>query len=283
VTLGQSYGARESGARPCDVRLDGSHHRTGGARDAITPEPWISTRKRRTIAKGKAECLKRARPRNTAVILDMKMDLRQPTLVIAGAWNPAIFSLEWIATNVLGKKENDTLKFTEVMDATGKGALYFDEIGIGASVERLNIYCNDFEQKQAAEKMSETIIGLLSHTPITGVGINFSFSQENCDTVISDKMQTKEGITAYRKIISQRFKTAIEIEPELTLNFDRILSAGNVAFNFNYHHAANSAVAAVKKIGNSIERCYADALDLMSKLYELENEDVEYLRHKFPL
>jgi len=39
----------------------------------------------------------------------MRLDLRQPTLVIAGAWNPAIFSYERIATNLLGKKENDVL------------------------------------------------------------------------------------------------------------------------------------------------------------------------------
>ena len=210
----------------------------------------------------------------------MRVDLRQPTLVIAGAWNPAIFSLEWIATKILGKKENDTLKFTHVFDSAGDSIFYFDEIGIHASVDRLGIYCNDLEYTEKAEETCLKILDLLSHTPVTGVGVNRMFHQENCDAEIIDKMQTKENINTFRKVISQQLKTSIEFQPRITLNFERTLQAGNVTFNFNYHHAVIDAASASEQVRGAIERCCNDAFSFLKEVYGIDELE-ECIRHSF--
>jgi hypothetical protein len=84
----------------------------------------------------------------------MRLDLRQPTLVIAGAWNPAIFSVEWIATHILGKKENEVLKLVQVVDATGNFINYYNETGLYTNLDRISLYCNDLDQATRAEDMA---------------------------------------------------------------------------------------------------------------------------------
>jgi hypothetical protein len=199
--------------------------------------------------------------------------------VIAGAWNPAIFSLEWIATNILGKKENDILNVTHVISNTGDSIIYFDEIGISAHTDRLSLYCNNIDQISAFEDVCITILRLLSHTPVSGIGVNFIFCEEKCEAAIIDKVQTKEKLNQYKKIISQQIKTALEIQPMVTLNLERLLSSGDMTFNFNYHHVVINTTSAIEQVNGSIEKCREDALALLRDVYELT--DAESIRHCF--
>jgi hypothetical protein len=210
------------------------------------------------------------------------LDLRQPTLVIAGAWNPAIFSIEWIATNLWGKKENDVLRIPQVLDIpSGRSVFYHDEIGFLAAPDRICLYCNDFQRSKRAEDIGITLLELLPHTPIVGIGANFMYLEEETDVSIIDMIQTKERLNKFRKIISQQIKTALEIEPDVTLNLERQLLAGNMSFNFNYHYAVFSAASAKEHIRGSIGKFSEDALKLLKDVYDLSG--VEYLRHNFNL
>jgi len=78
----------------------------------------------------------------------MDHDLRIPTLVLAGAWNPAIFSVQWIATHLFGKKAGEMLNVANVASGTGEQSLYVDQIGVGALFDRLNLYCNVWAERK---------------------------------------------------------------------------------------------------------------------------------------
>jgi hypothetical protein len=109
--------------------------------------------------------------------------------------------------------------------------------------------------------------------------VNFLYLDENSEVSIIDLMQTREGINKIKKILSQQIITALEIQPQITLNLTRHIASGNVMFNFNYHHEVKSATSASTQIRGSVSRCYKDALQLLEAVYELS--DVEVVKHSF--
>ncbi len=208
----------------------------------------------------------------------MKLNLRLPTLVLAGAWNPAIFSVQWMAKHILGKKEGDLLNVAHVVDAAaGVSSFYFENIGINASIDRVNLYCNEWSSAAQLEDMAKKILELLPHTPVVGLGVNFCFVEEQPDTSIIDNFQTRESLNQIRKIMGQKIVTSMEIGPGVTLNLDRQYANDSATFNFNYHHAVANAAAAVEAVEGAIPRCFEDALKIMDDVYGLRA--VEYLTH----
>jgi hypothetical protein len=112
----------------------------------------------------------------------MKLDLRLPTVVIPGAWNPAIFSPEWIGRFVFYKKPGDLVPFFQVVFSTppARAVMYYDVFGISPSSERVDIYANSLIRGDIEDIESKCvkILNLLPHTPISALGINFQFSEE---------------------------------------------------------------------------------------------------------
>jgi hypothetical protein len=69
----------------------------------------------------------------------------------------------------------------------------------------------------------------------------------------------------------------LEIAPKTTLNLDRQCNEEMATFNFNYHHAVRNAGEAENLLSGSVAKCYADALELLAKVYGLNPTD--YIAH----
>jgi hypothetical protein len=114
----------------------------------------------------------------------MKLDLRMPTVVLAGAWNPAIFQPGWIARHVFGVPAGAEIKVTAVQMLIGqqqKLVTYIRDVGFAVSSNRLEIFAVEGSESafKAAEETTARIVELLPHTPISAYGINFHFIEEH--------------------------------------------------------------------------------------------------------
>jgi hypothetical protein len=74
----------------------------------------------------------------------MKLQLLRPILVFAGAWNPAVFQLGWLAKNVHGIPVGAEVRVDEVTvveeGRPPKKINYMQALGIFVSQTRLEIY-----------------------------------------------------------------------------------------------------------------------------------------------
>jgi hypothetical protein len=205
-----------------------------------------------------------------------------PTVVIAGAWNPAIFSPDWIGRYVLGRQLGDVLPVLNVIFANppGRSAVYYETFGILASNERVDFYTQSIEEQdiKSIEEKCIKILQLLPHTPVSAVGINFLFSQDNIDDEIIDKFKTKEGLNEYRTILNENLTTGMQFKDDLVLNLSRHYGIDWATFNFNYHHACESADAASRMLSGAIMQCYKDAIELLNRVYGLAG--VETIAHQ---
>jgi hypothetical protein len=170
----------------------------------------------------------------------LKLDLRRPILVIAGAWNPAIFHPVWVARHLLGYPEGDTIRATLVQ--TGPPlhtTTYLDGIGYSASAQRFELALahQDPEGFARAARCVQNLVGTLPHTPVNACGINFNFVDDDPGPEVLDLLVSNDGIDQHFVITTQEFLATINLEDGCELHFKRIPTPEQVAFDFNYHYS----------------------------------------------
>lgn len=211
----------------------------------------------------------------------MKLDVRKPIIVFAGAWNPAIFQSGWIAHHLLGVPEKHQIQVMEVIVAGRLDVApihYFDDrnIGIFANSQRVEIFANEFDEPtiQLVERIGINLIQMLPHTPLGPFGINFSLIHENPDDKLLDIMRTRDMIEQHFKIVAQNLTTSLEVSPEIVLNFSRQPRAQVINFDFNFHHNQITATTVEKLLHGTISKHFEYSQNVLKILYGLEGYEV---------
>lgn len=105
------------------------------------------------------------------------------TLIIAGGFNPAILKPSWILEHVLERTEDQNLpvEILSPVHGTGPVRFSFDGFSYTPTTQRLIIHLEGMtpEQCDAGAGQAAKLLNLLPHTPVTGVGFNFSFETED--------------------------------------------------------------------------------------------------------
>ncbi len=180
----------------------------------------------------------------------MDLDLRRPTVVITGQWNPAIFDPNWTAKHLLGMPIGTDLLVTQVF-AGNKITNYFGQVGISVLDSRVEIYLNKFDAENQAklEKLVVNVAAMLPHTPVQALGVNFYFSEPDVSATLVDMLKTHEQLESRFEVSAQSIVSVVKTEGA-ELNLRRDLSGQSLAFDFNYHHllpAGASDVATTAK------------------------------------
>ncbi len=117
----------------------------------------------------------------------MKVDLRVPTIVISGAWNPAIFQPGWIARHLFEVPEGTKKLLAEVVTNNGERQIrYLDNVGISVVYERIEFFINSLDDEciSTCEKAAINVLKTLYHTPVGPFGLNFQFCDEINDGIL---------------------------------------------------------------------------------------------------
>ena len=123
----------------------------------------------------------------------MKIVPQETTLVVAGAWNPAILTPEWLLKNALQKKLDGS---NQIQAAMPIGLLFefprfeLEDLLFIARTDALILFPKPISEERFAvvEQVAQRTLDQLSHTPISGVGHNFEFRDESPTPIIRRPM-----------------------------------------------------------------------------------------------
>lgn len=173
------------------------------------------------------------------------------TLVIIGAWNRAIFSQDWVMKNLLSDAKNVKIEYP----INGIGSLRFstEDISFFIFGERLI-----FKALNSKEQTYRTIISiarqllrLLSHTPISALGINFVYKTDSLN-IFNSFDDTKKLVDFIgREINSQELTRSFSLDEVLTLNLKMQSNDKQSIVDFNYNYTVNTPLDAINVFGDS--------------------------------
>lgn len=173
------------------------------------------------------------------------------TLVIIGAWNRAIFSQDWVMKNLLSDAKNVKIEYP----INGIGSLRFstEDISFFIFGERLI-----FKALNSKEQTYRTIISivrqllrLLSHTPISALGINFVYKKDSLNIFNSFEDTKKLVDFIGREINSQELTRSFSLDDVLTLNLKMQSNDKQSLIDFNYNYSVNTPLDAINVFGDS--------------------------------
>ena len=209
----------------------------------------------------------------------MNVDLRRPTIVIAGAFNPAIFTPEWIAAVLHEMPEGSDVEGLLVAD-TGRQSVrtYINGVGIAIEGERLTVAWEslDGQSNDVAEKLVRRVAESLPHTPSNGVGVNFHFETTDFDAAVVDKLKMNDDPAQIGVVLQSDLKSKIQLE-SCILNFGRTILNDNFIAEFNYHHDIKS-IQEIEVIfnGAKVSELFEQSKGILENFYGLDSDEIEY-------
>lgn len=204
----------------------------------------------------------------------MHIDLRLPTLVITGAWNPAIFSTEWIASELFGKAVGETvevLQLVNVARADAPLAQYIEGIGVSCTPQRLEVYVNESSDEafQRAEALANKVLTVLGHTPLDALGVNFAYRDETVSELMEDMLETGEGLESDFKVLSRSATSQLDLGDGCVLNWLRRLDPAGFFAEFNFHHPGLNRDNFSARITGALSKYKKQATQIMERYYDV--------------
>jgi hypothetical protein len=198
----------------------------------------------------------------------MKRDLNKWSLVIAGRWNTAILSPDWLAREVF-KQEGIKI----VYPVLGGTPPIFEaaDMRIVVSNDRIVFFPlkDSDELLSRIETAGRHVLTTLPHTPISAFGQNFSYmvegSQKQFEEVLIFSDATRLGEQG--KIGEIALVRTIDLG-KCRLNL-KIVSGQASRIDLNYHYEAGSASQATEVMENSYTTNRAHGLELLKAVYGL--------------
>lgn len=211
----------------------------------------------------------------------MQLQSEATSLVIIGAWNPAILSPEWLVKEVYKKPEGEQLPVTmEFASIPGMPPRFtIMDTRFIPNIDKLVISPHVFSKEALAsiEEKAITILETLPHTPIAGFGENIGFTETNPTPEQLQLFRLNDNLAERFHITVENVSTTIKTSLKLNgciLNLSHQFSNGELKINFNFHYEVKSAREAVEKLRDTYVNNLNTAIDFM-KSYEGVPADLE--------
>lgn len=198
--------------------------------------------------------------------------------IIAGQWNPNIFKPDWVKSN-LAKDQNKPVEIAfPIGDPSLPPRVHFDDVFIFPSQSRLDIRVERSTKENLVSTTEAAVkcLELLTHTPVSALGINVAFSSNTADADSIVKLFSFEDDA---RIDSGEFKLQeAEIKRsfkfnDYTLNLAVSYNATDVKIDFNFNFESRTAQEAIQHIQkNPANELYDRAVGFLKTTYDLEIE-----------
>lgn len=210
----------------------------------------------------------------------MNVSLNGWSLVILGAWNPRIFTPEWLIRHIFAEGQGpdpDTQIKVEFPVQSGQPYRYSAAgIRIIPSLSRVLLAPLDHSDATLGtlERAAVALLNALSHTPISAFGINFQFVEPHPENEILDLFQDDADIGRYaatgNAVEERSFTRRLEVnESRLTV---AVAWGGDegVVVDFNFHRDAGSCEQAVELLTGALARDLGTATAILTEVYHFE-------------
>lgn len=215
----------------------------------------------------------------------MEINHSETSLVIAGAWNPAILTPHWVLEHGLGRVLDGTNRIQAFLPA-GQGVIFefprygLDDFTFAARADALVVVptATTAERIEVVEVAVARMLEQLPHTPVGGVGHNFEFVEANPGAeqlqVFTDSRQDladqmPEGWEASSAAIVSSFKNT---HNGVVVNVSRFFEGGVIRIKVNFHHQVSNANQALNILRgeagfNRMAINFQTAQNLVAQLY----------------
>lgn len=183
------------------------------------------------------------------------------SLILVGAWNPAILSPSWMGREVFdipaGTEIPVQMEFASVPGAVPRVTI--QGISYVPAQDRLSFYINELtlERLETIENYLSRILEILPHTPIRAFGENFEFLEKepSPDQLRIFELQGNriQELDFIRDLHSVNIKQSFVLD-DCILNLNQILQDGALTIKFNFHYEVENANEARGKLANTFSR-----------------------------
>lgn len=213
----------------------------------------------------------------------MKPELGGWTVVLAGAWNQAIFNPSWIAKKVF-EEEDDIPVELAIAFGVDERLMRFPTKSVEFRVSDARIIVNPTdlaeESLRTVNASVEAVLRVLLHTPISAIGFNFAFSTDEPGEALRQALSAPDaehlqenGLTIV-ETKSGKMVTGVGVSgnPALNLTLKRDHPTNLYSVEFNYHYPKND----IPNIGQGALLPLRDhALSVLQAYGETAEEDSE--------
>jgi hypothetical protein len=133
--------------------------------------------------------------------MTLMLDIRAPLIVLVADFNPAIFQAPWIAKHLFGKAEGEQVALAEVLIQNGPVLVpltFLEGVSINVGPNRTEFFALDTQPKtlELVECVLLRMLEALPHTPLSAIGCNLSYIDDNPSEAIEEMFKTPEGFEA---------------------------------------------------------------------------------------
>ena len=211
----------------------------------------------------------------------MKLDHTASALVILGGWNAHIINPDWIR-RYLFDGNNEKLKVDILAELPYSFNPQFaaqrissKEIKIQLQGNKLSIspIGNKDKNFKRIEEIALLLADYLPHTPVSGFGVNFVFTDNNMSEDLNNIIRQKDlgKIEKFgASLISQQYTRSFELDSR-TLNLTIEIKGKRVTFKLNFHSDIHDLVQFKTEISEvSVLKLKQKAAEFISEIYSLE-------------
>lgn len=211
----------------------------------------------------------------------MQAVLQETSLVIAGAWNPAILTPAWLLQHAVEQPDIQAHMVQAIFPAALNGAFDFPRFtlpGFTYTARNDGMILLPEALNQASldtiEGVGERILSQLSHTPIGGVGHNFEFRHAPAEDewlvpFYDSQINLVDAVGGWH--VSRITLATSFINGDVNVNVQRYTEGETFVVKFNFHHPVTSAADARRvMLGEGYQRSWQNfqtACGIVEKLY----------------
>ncbi len=204
----------------------------------------------------------------------MKAQVENWSLVLVGAWNTAILTPDWL-TKHLGITGPVQIEFP-IGNPLMPLRYTFNGVHLVVVRDRIVLApsADDADVLSRMESFSRSILTVLTHTPLTGIGINFEF----VEAVPSDEVKKLFKSPDLARIADADLVVeATELKRQLRLPHDGVLNLSlrqmngqQVAVTLNFHRDVDGAATGASYLDGRVTKYRALATKFLHDAYELD-------------
>lgn len=197
-------------------------------------------------------------------------------IVLAGFWNRAIFTPEWVGKWLFQETEVETLisvmPYLPIVYRNQQVAIEVSPVRLVFRPRQIDAVC-----LRAAEGMAHTVLAKLQDTPLIGVGVNFAFVEDNprADLVELFNFTDDSALADVGWAVKERRLVRQVRRDDDTLNASLIFDGQNIAIEFNFHTETDENSAALHAVNQRAIGLRDEALKLLNDVYKLQPSEGE--------
>ena len=210
----------------------------------------------------------------------MRFTKEKFSLVLNGAWNPAILAPDWVAEHVLNKKGED-LPVVIDMPAPFTGGpwrLHIDGIIYVPHRNRLLVSPDlaiTSDTLRSTAGFVKSVLSKLPHTPISAMGHNFGYEEESpsdlqLSLVTAPKSILIDRITSEQVDISRQETVTQFRLADCSLNLKFYYEGGKFYAEFNFHYAEKPLAALRESLPDSFLNNFEYSKKMMKELFNAD-------------